>query len=405
MHYIGPKYDGQAGLIHYRDGIPIAAYTRGDGSEGSNVFAKAVFINGVGLPNIPRFGLQGDVYVGGEFIISQTTFAALKKIPRDDKGREYKTARNLMGGILRRKTVDRKLLGKIDFIAFKIESDTTAWVPGSKTVKPISEFNKEDKVRFLKQLGFITDLSLGQEHALSPLISHGAKKSYVSELLKRWRDACPYDTDGLVVEINDYKKAVKYGAGTLEATHAKAIKPDLKDHQIAETTINKLVFRCTHRGIYPAKIKIEPVEIGGVTIKSITGKNHRGDTRANSRPALVPFCIDHRIIIRNRSRAFPGGEEAVIAALRDGTLPPPTPLAERSKKGGTTKRKAAKPPAKAPRSAKAPRVVDTGEKIPRGAPVDGLALVRRMAGVIARLGGIDAAEALADELAAMGGAQ
>jgi hypothetical protein len=45
------------------------------------------------------------------------------------------------------------------------------------------------------------------------------------------------------------------------------------------------------------------------------------------------------------------------------------------------------------------------EKIPRGAPVDGLALVRRMAGVIARLGGIDAAEALADELAAMGGAQ
>jgi DNA ligase (NAD+) len=273
MHYIGPKYDGQAGLIHYRDGIPIAAYTRGDGSEGSNVFAKAVFINGVGLPNIPRFGLQGDVYVGGEFIISQTTFAALKKIPRDDKGREYKTARNLMGGILRRKTVDRKLLGKIDFIAFKIESDTTAWVPGSKTVKPISEFNKEDKVRFLKQLGFITDLSLGQEHALSPLISHGAKKSYVSELLKRWRDACPYDTDGLVVEINDYKKAVKHGAGTLEATHAKAIKPDLKDHQIAETTINKLVFRCTHRGIYPAKIKIEPVEIGGVTIKSITGKN------------------------------------------------------------------------------------------------------------------------------------
>lgn len=133
-------------------------------------------------------------------------------------------------------------------------------------------------------------------------------------------------------------------------------------------------------------------------------KNHRGDTRANSRPALVPFCVDHRIIIRNRSRAFPGGEEAVIAALRDGTLPPPTPLAERSKKGGTTKRKAAKPPAKAPRSAKAPRVVDTGEKIPRGAPVDGLALVRRMADVIARLGGIDAAEALADELAQMGGA-
>lgn len=274
FHYIGPKYDGQAGLVHYRDGIPIAAYTRGDGSEGSNVFAKAVYINGVGLPNIPRFGIQGDVYVAGEFIISQTSFASIKKIPRDDKGREYKTARNLMGGLFRRKTVDPKLLAKVDFVAFKIESEAKTRVPGiSNEVKPINEFDKDEAIHLLDTLGFITDRSVGRGSSISTLISHGVYKSYIVELIKRWREFCPYDTDGLVVEINSAKKAIKRGRGTLEATHAKAIKPDLKDHQIAESTINKLVFRCTHRGIYPAKIKIDPVEIGGVTVKSITGKN------------------------------------------------------------------------------------------------------------------------------------
>jgi len=121
-----------------------------------------------------------------------------------------------------------------------------------------------------------------------------------------------------------------------------------------------------------------------------------------------------------------GGLAAAAQGLRDGTLPAPNPaMAAAGRKSGATRAKKAaaldQRPAKPARGRvkidrievevetgaarkKAPRVVDTGEKIPRGAPVDGLALVRRMAGVIARLGGIDAAEALADELAAMGGA-
>ena len=126
--------------------------------------------------------------------------------------------------------------------------------------------------------------------------------------------------------------------------------------------------------------------------------NH-GGVKKTTNPILAGFCMVHRKVCHDRGRVTEGGLAAVAKALRDGTLPAPDPVrSARGRKSG--KARAAK--AERPAIAKpAPRPAP--EKRAAG-PVDGLALVRRLSAVVARLGGIDAAEALADELAQMGGA-
>ena len=124
-----------------------------------------------------------------------------------------------------------------------------------------------------------------------------------------------------------------------------------------------------------------------------------GRVREDTNPAVADLCIRDRKRAHDRGRTMEGGVAAAAQALRDGTLPAPDPV--RSAMGRKSGKARA---AKAPRPAIAkPAPRPAPEKRAAG-PVDGLALVRRRAAVVARLGGIDAAEALADELAQIGGA-
>lgn len=132
-----------------------------------------------------------------------------------------------------------------------------------------------------------------------------------------------------------------------------------------------------------------------------------GGARSNTRGDLAPFCIEHRITIRNRARAFPGGAEAVIAHLREGTLPPPTPLSERVKKGGAASHKGARGRVKVDRieveveTDGAPQTVSKKAKparVPSPAAVNDAAVVEhvtRALAVVQALGGLARAEKIA----------
>jgi hypothetical protein len=122
----------------------------------------------------------------------------------------------------------------------------------------------------------------------------------------------------------------------------------------------------------------------------------RGGVRSDTNPDLAPFCNRHRGEIRDRSQHNKERFASVAQALREGAIT----KSERHVRAAaaTNAAKAAKKAAK-----KTPSTPPAPEKRTT-APVDGLALVRRMSAVITRLGGIDAAEALADELAQIGGA-
>lgn len=126
-----------------------------------------------------------------------------------------------------------------------------------------------------------------------------------------------------------------------------------------------------------------------------------GIARSNVRLTWCPFCGPCRVIIRQRGRAFPGGEDAVMEHLRAGTLPPVDPhRSAYSARGGKASRgvpKAAPKPAPAPK----PRRGTS----PAATLAAGLETARACAEVVARLGGLGPARELAAVVEEHGGAE
>ena len=68
------KLDGAACNLHYKDGVLVSAASRGDGTLGSDITAKARHI----VPNI--IAAEGEVHIRGELVISFDKFETLNSM-------------------------------------------------------------------------------------------------------------------------------------------------------------------------------------------------------------------------------------------------------------------------------------------------------------------------------------
>lgn len=128
-----------------------------------------------------------------------------------------------------------------------------------------------------------------------------------------------------------------------------------------------------------------------------------GIDRSNVRPAWKPFCGACRVVIRQRSRSFKGGEDAVIAHMRAGTLPPPSQQhAAFGARGGAGLRQVAAKKAAAKAVARRD-LKPTRAPSPTRTLAAGLERVKRHAAVVDALGGVEAAEQLAAAVRDSGG--
>jgi hypothetical protein len=165
-----------------------------------------------------------------------------------------------------------------------------------------------------------------------------------------------------------------------------------------------LADRLTHAPPAPERRRLPVIQPPRLETTTMTTTNcdakdcdkPRGGVRSDTNPALAPFCNRHRGEIRDRSHHDKARFAEVAQALREGAITKSERHVRAAQAANAARAATATPPKPAPVAV---------ERRPTVAPTDGLALVRRMAAAITRLGGIDAAEALADELATMGGAQ
>lgn len=148
------------------------------------------------------------------------------------------------------------------------------------------------------------------------------------------------------------------------------------------------------------KRKAAPAEGEGATTEAPAACEARGcgaqvgKVRSDTNPAFAGLCPAHRQMARERANHWGLSAEEAAQTLRDG-------VTERPAAAG------AEPPARRKKARKPARRAAAAKRAPEAdAPADvgaGLALVRRMAAVLERLGGVEGAEALADELDRMGG--
>jgi NAD-dependent DNA ligase len=228
--YKGPyvlscKLDGVSGL-YTTEGSKPKLYTRGNGKIGQDVSHLIPFL---------RLPKNKGIVIRGEFIIPKTVF-------QDKYKTKFANPRNMVAGICNHKTISDAVVD-LHFVAYEV-------IMPSKIPSQQMEF-----------LG-----TLNVERVLYKIAAN-LSNEMLSNLLKEWRQDYMYEIDGVIV-VDDHNYSRKSG----NPDHAFAFKMILSD-QIAEAKVVDVIWTPSKDGYLKPRVRIEPMNLGGVTIEYATGFN------------------------------------------------------------------------------------------------------------------------------------
>lgn len=229
------KMDGLACSLKYKDGVFYQAVTRGDGLVGEDVT-----LNVKTIQNIPlrlNFGKFPEVEVRGEIIIFKKDFEKLKG--------EFANPRNLAAGSIRQ--LDPKIAASrpLRFIAYDLVTpDLPTW---------------HEAYEMLRKLGFQTS----NEDRVFKASDKKELFSYIDSL-DDYRKGLPFNTDGMVIKINDRKVYDQLGIVGKTPRGAVAFKFPAEE---ATTKVKDIVISIGRTGAATPVALFDPVSVAGTTVK------------------------------------------------------------------------------------------------------------------------------------------
>lgn len=267
-----PKIDGIAVALTYEDGVLVKGATRGDGTIGEDVTQNLRTIRQIPLQLAPsQVAPPARMEVRGEVFLSLAGFEALNARRAAAGEATFANPRNSAAGSLRQLdsaiTADRPL----QFFAFAVQLD-----PAQPADLPA------------RTQGEILDLLEGWGLPVNRRRARCASLEEVEEYvrsLEAERAELDYEIDGVVVKVDPLQLHAELGVmGGREPRWAIAYKfaPTLATTRLLAIEIN--VGRTGSLNPYAV---LEPVEIGGATVRLATLHNeediHRKDIRAGER--------------------------------------------------------------------------------------------------------------------------
>jgi len=248
-----PKLDGLSVELVYREGAFSRGSTRGDGRNGEDVTANLRTIPSVPLRLRADGGIvPGLVEVRGEVYIDKADLLALNARREEDGLPPFANPRNLAAGSLRqldpRVTAGRPLkiycydVGRIEGVAIASQAELLTRLPAlGLRVNPLFE------------------ICVGIESAVA----------FYRRLMEE-REGLAYETDGIVVKINDF--AARRTAGTVSRSPRWAIAGKFPAQQ-GITRLTDIVVSVGRTGILTPVAVLDPVRVHGVEITSATLHN------------------------------------------------------------------------------------------------------------------------------------
>lgn len=248
-----PKLDGLSVELIYREGAFSQGSTRGDGRNGEDVTANLRTIPSVPLRLHTDDRIVPDlVEVRGEVYIDKADLLALNVRREEDGLQPFANPRNLAAGSLRqldpRVTAGRPLkiycydVGRIEGIAIESQAELLTRLPAlGLRVNPLFE------------------ICVGIESAIA----------FYRRLMEK-REDLPYETDGIVVKVDDF--ATREAAGTVSRSPRWAIAGKFPAQQ-GITRLTDIVVSIGRTGILTPVAVLDPVRVHGVEITSATLHN------------------------------------------------------------------------------------------------------------------------------------
>jgi len=249
------KIDGNALALKYENGILINAATRGDGQEGEEITNNVKRIKSIPLKlriNNPPELLE----IRGEAFISKSTFNSINKYRETKNEQLFANTRNACAGSLRQ--LDPKIVAdrNLDFFAYQVHFPENSDLNNRY-------INQYSRLNFLKDCGFKTNLN-------SKIINDIEELEKYYKFWEEERKKINFDTDGIVLKINDIKKQKILGFTQKAPRWAIALKFPAEE---VSTQIKNLNFQVGRSGAITPVANFDEVKLAGTKVSRATLHN------------------------------------------------------------------------------------------------------------------------------------
>ncbi|MBO5713193.1 MAG: NAD-dependent DNA ligase LigA, partial [Clostridia bacterium] len=263
------KYDGLTICLTYENGKFVRATTRGNGVEGEDVTAQVLTIKTFPL----EINFKGVVEVQGEAVIR---LSVLKKY-NETATEILKNARNAVAGAIRNLDPKETEKRKPEILFYNVNY-----------ISDNSLNSQLDCFKFLKDNGFKVYDFL----ALCTTFDEIEKNI---KIIEEKRKNIDFLTDGVVIKINDFATREELGFTEKFPRFAMAYKFEAEE---VTTILNDVIWQVGRTGKLTPLGIVEPVDLGGATVKKATLNNYGDILRKRVK-------INSRILIRRSNEVIP----------------------------------------------------------------------------------------------------
>jgi len=243
------KIDGLSMNLIYEEGKLIRGLTRGDGKVGEDVTANVKTIKSIPLyiENAPPY-----IEIRGEVFMPRSSFVSLNE-KRDAAGiMPFANCRNAASGSIRQLDPNVTASRNLDFFAYSVGE-----------TEGIEIKNQESLLNLLKKFHFKVNPNYKKINSIEKVI----------EIINEWQEKrhhLGYDTDGMVVKVNDFAQQNILGATSKDPKWAIAYKYPPEE---AETVVENIIVTMGRTGVLTPSADLKSVQIAGTVVKRATLHN------------------------------------------------------------------------------------------------------------------------------------
>lgn len=237
------KYDGASINLTYENGQFVKAVTRGDGYQGDDVTTNIRTIKSIPLSLHNDF--VSDFEMRGEIILPLDGFRKMNEERVAEGEDEYRNPRNTASGSLKLQDSAEVSRRPLDCLLYQVVTDERKYT---------SHF---DNLEAARKAGFKVPNTI----ILAKSIDE------VFDFVNAWdtkRHELPYETDGVVVKVNNLQQQEELGYTSKSPRWAIAYK--FKAEQVS-TVLHEITYQVGRTGAITPVANLEPVQLAGTIVK------------------------------------------------------------------------------------------------------------------------------------------
>lgn len=274
-YFVELKFDGMALRLRYEKGRLVLAATRGDGRKGDNITSNVRTIRDVPLTLTGNYPDVAEIR--GEAFMEHAAFARFNENRVENGDLPFANPRNATAGSLKLQDSAQVAKRPIRFFAYDLLLDN-----------PSDLNTHERRMEALSQW----------DQRVCDLRWHCNDVNEVLKIIdeiRELRPKLPYDTDGVVIKVNEDEFREELGNTAKAPRWAISYKFEAEQ---AETVINEITLQVGRLGTITPVAELEPVLIAGTTVKRATLHNEDEIKRKDIR-------VGDRVIIEKAGEIIP----------------------------------------------------------------------------------------------------